>query len=102
MDLHVTFGPRGDRSARIYRELLDMVLDGRLAAGERLPPTRELAGQLQVSRGTVSAAYDRLVSEGFLESRAGSGTFVSRDASPSHGRRAPSGRAVAPQRRWDR
>jgi GntR family transcriptional regulator/MocR family aminotransferase len=101
MGVHVTLDRRGDRSARIYRELLDMVLDGRLVAGERLPPTRDLAGRLQVSRGTVSAAYDRLVSEGFLESRAGSGTFVSRDASPRLGRRAPSGRAVAPRRRWE-
>src|SRR6476659_8517092 len=98
MDLHLSVGPRGERAAKIYRELLDMVLDGRLAPGEQLPASRELAQRLQVSRGTVATAYDRLVSEGFLESRAGSGTFVSRDASPSHGRRAPSGRAVAPQR----
>jgi GntR family transcriptional regulator/MocR family aminotransferase len=102
MDLHVSPGPRGERTARIYRDLLEMVRDGRLEAGERLPPTRELAERLEVSRGTVSAAYDRLVAEGFLESRPGSGTFVSRDAVPRQQgrRRAPAGRAVAPHPRW--
>jgi GntR family transcriptional regulator/MocR family aminotransferase len=101
MDLHVSTGPRGERAARIYRDLLEMVRDGRLGPGERLPPSRELAQRQSVSRGTVSTAYDRLVAEGFLESRPGSGTFVSPDAAPRQpGRRAPAGRAVAPHPRW--
>ena len=53
-----------------------LVLDGRIATETRLPSERELAGALQLSRATVTAAYDALRSEGFLASRTGSGSFV--------------------------
>jgi GntR family transcriptional regulator/MocR family aminotransferase len=56
------------------------VLDGRLSRGEPVPPTRELAATLGVSRNTVAVAYDRLVAEGFLDSRVGAGTFVNADS----------------------
>ena len=39
-----------------------LVLDGRVALGARLPAERDLAGQLGVSRTTVTAAYDTLLS----------------------------------------
>lgn len=58
MQLHISLKGRGDLSARIYRQLLDSVLDGRLRSGERMPPTRELARQLAVSRNTVLEAYE--------------------------------------------
>ncbi len=76
MDFHVSLAGRGDLSVRIYRELRDAILDGRLRAGERLPPTRELARQLEVSRNTVAVAYDRLTADGFLAGKVGAGTFV--------------------------
>lgn len=76
VDFHVSLAGRGDLAARIYRQLVDAILDGRLRAGERLPPTRELARRLEVSRNTVALAYERLSAEGFLEGRAGAGTFV--------------------------
>jgi DNA-binding transcriptional MocR family regulator len=64
----------------LHRKLSDAlrsaVLDGRLAAGERLPSERDLAIRLAVSRSTVVAAYDTLRSEGVLESRQGSGTRI--------------------------
>ncbi|GGK86649.1 GntR family transcriptional regulator [Planomonospora parontospora subsp. parontospora] len=72
----MSLGGRGDLTARIYRQIRDAVLDGRLRAGERLPSTRELAGRLGVSRNTVALAYERLSAEGFLAGRAGAGTFV--------------------------
>ena len=46
------------------------IRDGRLAAGTILPSTRALASQLGVSRGIVVEAYEQLVAEGFLDSRA--------------------------------
>ncbi|WP_020545120.1 PLP-dependent aminotransferase family protein [Nonomuraea coxensis] len=49
---------------------------GRLAPGTRLPATRDLAADLQVSRGVVVEAYEQLVAEGFLASRVGTGTHV--------------------------
>jgi GntR family transcriptional regulator/MocR family aminotransferase len=100
LDLHVSLEGRGDLAARIYRQILDAILDGRLPPGERVPPTRELARRLSVSRNTVSAAYERLTAEGFLNGRAGAGTFVR--AEPLGTRRtrsAPVG-GVRPRRGW--
>ncbi len=77
--MHVTLGARGDRSARIYRQLRAGILDGRLRAGERLPPTRDLASQLAVSRNTVATAYELLTAEGFVIARVGAGTYVAAD-----------------------
>ncbi|MEO8889618.1 MAG: PLP-dependent aminotransferase family protein [Jatrophihabitantaceae bacterium] len=53
-----------------------LVLDGRIATETRLPSERELAGALQLSRATVTAAYDALRARGYLASRTGSGSFV--------------------------
>jgi GntR family transcriptional regulator/MocR family aminotransferase len=93
------YGP-GDRTTRIYQHLLDGIASGRLPAGQRLPPTRSLAAELGVARGTVAAAYDRLVAEGYLEARVGAGTFVSADARPARRRAAPGGE-VRPRPLWD-
>src|SRR5690349_18096073 len=97
MEFHVDIGERGDRAARIHRELLDAILDGRLRPGERLPPSRELAQRLAVSRNTVAVAYDRLTAEGFLTSRVGAGTFVTEQKAPTKTRHAPRGRNVSPR-----
>lgn len=96
MEVHVTLTGRGDLAARIYRQLLEAILDGRLRAGDRLPPTRELAERLQVSRNTVAAAYDRLTAEGFVTGRVGVGTFVS--LSPPAAQRTGGGTPGAPAR----
>jgi GntR family transcriptional regulator/MocR family aminotransferase len=68
--------------ASLYRQLYDRlrraILERTLAAGSKLPSTRALAAQLGVARNTVMGAYDQLLAEGYLEGRAGSGTYVSR------------------------
>ena len=56
---------------------------GRRRAGERLPSTRELVGQLKVSPVTVSRALAALVAEGAVITRPGAGSFV---AGPPPGR----------------
>ncbi|MGW4527680.1 MocR-like pyridoxine biosynthesis transcription factor PdxR [Amycolatopsis sp. NPDC004378] len=101
MDFHVSLAGRGDLSVRIYRQLRDAVLDGRLRAGERLPPTRELARRLAVSRNTVAVAYDRLTADGFLTGRVGAGTYVS-GSLPARvrSRTAPSGPGPRPKAIW--
>ncbi len=76
MDLQITLEGRHDMSGQIYRQIRAAVVDGRLSPGEPVPPSRDLAGWLSVSRNTVAAAYDRLVAEGFLVGRVGAGTFV--------------------------
>ncbi len=72
-DLHTQHGP-------VYSALSDavtaLVLDGRVATETRLPSERELASALQLSRATVTAAYDALRANGYLDSRTGSGSFV--------------------------
>ncbi len=80
MAFHVSLVGRKDLSGEIYRQLRRAILAGRLRPGDSLPPTRELARSLSVSRSTVTVAYDRLSGEGFVSSRIGAGTFVSESA----------------------
>jgi GntR family transcriptional regulator / MocR family aminotransferase len=67
---------------QLFLSLRDAILNGTLKAGTRLPATRLLAKDLKVSRNTVLTAFDQLMAEGFLESRVGSGTYIS-DQLPS-------------------
>ena len=62
---------------QLYDALREAILAGRLAAGDRLPSTRVLAGSLGVSRNTVMTAFDQLLDEGYMEGRVGSGTYIS-------------------------
>ena len=66
VDVHISLSGRKDRAGEIYRQLRSAILERRLTQGDRLPPTRELARRLGVSRTTTSVAYDRLISEGLL------------------------------------
>jgi GntR family transcriptional regulator / MocR family aminotransferase len=61
----------------LYREVRAAITDGRLKPGARLPATRALAAQYDLSRGTVLTAFDQLTSEGYICSRVGSGSYVS-------------------------
>lgn len=62
---------------QLFMALRDIILSGGLRPGDRLPATRILARELNVSRTTVIDAVERLVAEGMLVSRVGAGTFVS-------------------------
>jgi GntR family transcriptional regulator / MocR family aminotransferase len=72
-----------EASQPIYRQLYSAlrlaILEGRIPQGAKLPSSRELSQELRVSRNTVLSVYDQLLSEGYLESRTGSGTYVSRE-----------------------
>jgi GntR family transcriptional regulator/MocR family aminotransferase len=68
----------GPRYAQLIRALKSAILGGRLVAGTRLPATRELAAELGVSRTTVVTAYEQLRTEGFIEGKVGSGSYVAR------------------------
>jgi len=61
---------------QIDRAFRRAILEGRLSGGSRIPSSRALAEQLGVSRLTVVSAFEQLISEGYLESRVGSGTNV--------------------------
>lgn len=61
---------------QIYGAIRREIEAGGIACGEKLPSTRLLASNLGVSRFTVDLAYGQLVSEGYIQARAGSGFFV--------------------------
>lgn len=78
-----------DRDAEepIYRQLIRnirmQIESGNLTAGMRLPASRDLARQLNISRISVVNAYAELRSDGYLSAHAGRGTFVARDGNGS-------------------
>src|SRR5689334_18608102 len=92
MEFHVSLSGRKNLTGQIYRQIRQALADGRLRAGDGLPPGRVLADSLGVSRTTVSEAYDRLAGEGFLAPRIGSGTYVSKHV-------AQPARSGSPERR---
>lgn len=73
---------------QLRRQLADLITAGQLGPGDRLPPLRQLAGDLGVAVGTVARTYRELEQEGMLTSRRGGGTRV-----------AGTGRAPATDRR---
>lgn len=66
---------------QIFQQLRAAILQADLPPGSRLPPSRQLAQELQVARVTVTQAYDQLQAEGYVVSRPGAGTFVTEDLS---------------------
>ncbi|MFF5259542.1 PLP-dependent aminotransferase family protein [Actinomadura viridis] len=79
--------------AALARAVRALVLDGRLPLRIRLPAERDLAAALGVSRTTVTAAYDRLRDEGYVESRQGAGSWTA--LPPTNMAMVPSDRADA-------
>ena len=93
---------------QLYEGYHNAIVEHRLRSGQRLPSTRSLAVELQISRIPVLNAFEQLLAEGYFESRVGSGTFVAsslpdaisrpaRQAAPArkHVRTPPSQRILA-------
>ncbi len=76
--LQLSFGdvPAGGLASWLASQLRAAISDGRLPIGSRLPPTRVLAAELQVSRGVVTEAYQRLTEDGHIAGRGRAGTTV--------------------------
>jgi len=80
---------------QIEAAIRDGIRSGRLRLGAALPPTRTVAAGLGVSRGVVVEAYQQLVAEGYLTSRAGGYTHVAIGPQPAQApAAAPPPRAV--------
>lgn len=79
MDLSFPLTPGDGRHLyqQIYEYIREEIRTGRLAAGEKLPATRQLAANLQIARTTAELAYAQLEEEGYLVIRRGSGAYVS-------------------------
>lgn len=69
-------GARKPVNRQIYQVIREAILAHALPVGLQLPSSRYLAQEMRVSRNTVTFAYEQLMAEGYLESRAGAGTFV--------------------------
>jgi len=88
------YGLQIDRSSslsiarQLTGQLRNMILNGTIPAGTRLPPTRNLALELTIARNTILQVYEQLIAEGYLSGRTGSGTYVMAlskiGASPAH------------------
>ncbi len=82
---------------QLRQKLIDAIHRGVLRPGRRLPSSRKLAERIGVCRNTVSLAYDALLAENHLVSRARSGIFVASDM--ASGRIAASARNLGPTSR---
>src|SRR5271167_1705277 len=82
----------------LYEELRVAILSGHLRPGARLPATRDLAAQYGLSRPTIVTAFEQLQSEGYVDGKIGSGTYVSQTL-PDELLQAPRAQAVAATRR---
>ncbi|WON75702.1 PLP-dependent aminotransferase family protein [Serratia sp. UGAL515B_01] len=67
---------KGTLRERVCNTLRNAILDGALKEGQKLPSSRVLAADLQVSRITAEAAYAQLEAEGYLQRMMGRGTYV--------------------------
>jgi GntR family transcriptional regulator/MocR family aminotransferase len=100
LDLHLVLDRRAPLRAQLERELRAAIRSGRLRAGAKLPASRLLAEELEVSRGVVVEAYSQLIAEGYLVARSGDGTRIADGlAQQPPAARAPAG--VARRIRYD-
>ena len=76
---------------RIYEEILEQIVLGKFLIGDRLPSENQLASDYKVSRAVVREALSRLLADGLVMTRQGSGTFVQRKPGREFLRLAPIG-----------
>lgn len=67
---------------QVKKQIMDLIRNGSLKVGRKMPTERELSERLKVSRNTISSAYNELEQEGILKSYQGKGTFVAEEAKP--------------------
>lgn len=101
------FPPRMPAHRRVYESIRRAIVSHHLVPGTRLPSTRSLADDLELSRNTLLAAFEQLHDEGYVISQVGSGTRVAltlpedfsetqmaKDAEKTEGTRSTSGLSV--------
>src|SRR5690554_2454363 len=74
----------GSLATKLVIALRHEIETGTLRPGDTLPPTRQLATRLGISRGTVVTAYEQLTAEGYFSSGQGLGTRVNEQLSEIH------------------
>lgn len=61
---------------QLYDQLIEMILKGELKANTKLPGSRSLSKELNIARNCVTEVYEQLLSEGYLITKKGSGTYI--------------------------
>lgn len=76
LDIQLLKGNGRPLFMQVHEQVVDHIAAGNLAPGMRLPPVRALARELGINQMTVARAYKDLADAGFVEGRAGGGTYV--------------------------
>src|SRR6185437_4581219 len=97
VDLEIEFRDGVSLRRQLEDALRVAIRSGRLSPGSVLPPSRDLADQLSVSRGVVVDSYAQLATEGYLSARRGSGTRVAATAASG---RPPARRQLPPPQQY--
>src|SRR5688572_7071139 len=63
-------------SRKVVEHIKELIMSGKLKPGDKLPPERELAEKMDVSRPTIREAFKILSATGLLDIRQGNGVFV--------------------------
>ena len=102
MELHLEL--EHDSTVPLYRQLYEqirnLILDGAIEPGTKLPPSRHVAQSHSIARVTVTAAYEQLRAEGYVASRVGAGTFVSQIELKPFPREEPPGKYMPALSSW--
>jgi GntR family transcriptional regulator/MocR family aminotransferase len=75
--ISLDFATRTPMYRQLYDWFRDAIVSGQLSPGQRVPSTRALAAELEISRLPVLSAFEQLHAEGYLQTQVGSGTMVS-------------------------
>jgi GntR family transcriptional regulator/MocR family aminotransferase len=95
-EIEIALAPEGSRECgrALHAQLKAAILDGRLAPGARLPATRRSKEYFGISRNTAAEVYERLLIEGYVVTRPGSGSYVADRPPASPAAAAQSGPAA--------
>ncbi len=77
--IHIDRSKKTTLTEQIFTQVRDKILKNELKSGEKLPSTRTMALELEVSRNIIIEVFEQLTAEGYLSSSRGSGTYVADD-----------------------
>ncbi|EMQ2082954.1 TPA: GntR family transcriptional regulator [Yersinia enterocolitica] len=67
---------KGKIREQFYLVIKELILNGQLKAGRKLPSSRTLSEMMSISRNSILSGFERLIDEGYLVTKKGSGTYV--------------------------
>lgn len=83
MRIHIESNDSTPVFEQLRRQILDLVREGELIAGTKIPTVRGLAATLEIAPNTVAKTYRELEQQGIIETRGRSGSFIASGGDPS-------------------